>query len=113
MVIKSYAKINLTLKVNSKNKKNLHNIQSLYCWISLHDKIRIKKKKNKDKISFTGFFKKSINNKDNSVFNLLQILRKLKLISSYYFISIEKKIPVFSGLGGGTSNAAFIRRYLL
>ena len=57
MVIKSYSKINLTLKVNSKLKNNLHEIQSLYCLISLSDKIEINKIKNKDKINFKGPFK--------------------------------------------------------
>ena len=41
MVIKSYSKINLTLKVNYKSKNGLHEIQSLYTLISLFDKIRI------------------------------------------------------------------------
>ena len=41
MLIKSYSKINLTLKVNSKSRNGLHEIQSLYCWINLFDKINI------------------------------------------------------------------------
>jgi len=40
-------------------------------------------------------------------------MRKMKLINSYYSILIKKNIPVFSGLGGGTSNAAFLMKYLL
>ena len=43
MVIKSYAKINLLLKVNSKLKNGLHDIQSFFCLIDLSDKIKIKK----------------------------------------------------------------------
>jgi len=35
MVFNSYAKINLTLKVNFRNKNNLHEIQSYYCLINL------------------------------------------------------------------------------
>ena len=35
-------------------------------------------------------------------------MRKNKLISNYYAVKIEKNIPVFSGLGGGTGNAATI-----
>ena len=45
MVIKSYSKINLTLKVNSKSRNGLHEIQSLYCLITLFDKIEISKTK--------------------------------------------------------------------
>ena len=43
----------------------------------------------------------------------MKLLRKLKLISSYYSLTVIKNIPVFSGLGGGTSNAAFILKFLL
>ena len=114
MVIKSYSKINLTLKVNSKLKKGLHEIQSLYCLINLFDLIKINKiKKNKDKINFKGPFKRLINNNNNSVLKLLNELRNLKLISSYYSIIITKNIPTFGGLGGGSSNAAFVLKYLL
>jgi len=40
MSLSSYAKINLTLKVNYKNKNNLHEIQSYFCLIDLADKIK-------------------------------------------------------------------------
>ena len=114
MVINSYSKINLSLKVISKLKNGLHEIQSMYCLVNLYDKIQIKKvKKNKDKIIFKGRFSKFIKKKNNSIYNLLKILRKLNLISNYYSISVIKNIPVFSGLGGGTSNAAFLLKFLI
>ncbi len=114
MVIKSYSKINLTLKVNSKSRNGLHEIQTFYSWINLIDKISITEiKKNRDKISFKGPFAKLVKKRNNTVYNLLKKLRELKLISNYYSIKITKNIPVFSGLGGGTSNAAFILKYLL
>jgi len=43
MVIKSYSKINLTLKINYKTRNRLHEIQTLYFWINLFDKIKINK----------------------------------------------------------------------
>ena len=45
MVLKSYAKLNLSLLINNKLRNGLHNIQSLYCLINLHDKIFIRKLK--------------------------------------------------------------------
>ena len=64
MVLKSYSKINLSLKVNSKLKNNLHEIQSLYCLINLNDKIKIKKiKKIKIKLIFKGPFSKLLKKK--------------------------------------------------
>ena len=114
MVLKSYSKINLSLSVNSKLKKGLHEIQSYYCLINLSDKIKISKiKKKKDTILFKGPFAKHIKISNNSIVNLLKLLRKLKLISNYYSVDVVKNIPVFSGLGGGTSNAASILKFLL
>ena len=114
MIIKSYSKINLALKVNSKSPKGLHEIQSLYCLISLYDKIKINKiRQNQDIISFRGPFAKSVKKRNNSIFKLIKKLRDLNLVKNYYSISVTKNIPVFSGLGGGTSNAAFLLKHLL
>ena len=114
MVLNSYSKINLSLLVTSKDKNKFHNIQSYFCLISLKDKIKIKKiNKKKDIINFNGAFSKLISKKNNSIKTLLITLRKLNLTSSYYSISIEKKIPVFAGLGGGTSNAFSIMKYIM
>ena len=114
MIINSFSKINLTLKVNSKSKNGLHEIQTFYCWINLVDKISIVEiKKNKDRIIFKGPFAKLVKNRNNTVYKLLKKLRQLNLISNYYSIVITKNIPIFSGLGGGTGNAAFILKYLL
>ena len=113
MVLKSFSKINLTLSVNNKLKNGLHEIQSYFCLINLSDKIKINKiKKKKDEIIFRGPFAKNVK-ANNSIANLLKLLRKLKLISNYYAVHVIKNIPVFSGLGGGTSNAAFILQFLL
>ena len=84
MVLNSYSKINLTLRVNRKIKSRLHELQSYFCLINLSDKIKIKKiNKRKDQIFFKGPFSKNIKKNDNSVLNLLKFLIKKKLISNY------------------------------
>jgi 4-diphosphocytidyl-2-C-methyl-D-erythritol kinase len=114
MVYKSYSKVNLSLSVNGNYKNGLHKIQSYYCLINLYDKIKIRKiNKKKDKIIFKGPFAKHIKKSNNSIVNLLRLLRKLKLISNFYSVHVLKNIPVFGGLGGGTSNAAFVLKYVL
>ena len=115
-MIKSYSKINLFLKVSKKNNEGLHNIQSSVMLLDLHDNIILKKiNKNKDDINFIGQFKKNINKKINSISKSLDILRKHNLIDKKkkYKITINKKIPVYAGLGGGTSNAVFLIKYFL
>ena len=115
MFLKSFAKINLSLTVNKKLSNGLHNIQTMFCLINLFDEIHIKKlkKSNSDLISFKGQYSKFIKKRDNSVSRVLRILRKKKLISHFYSIRVIKNIPVFAGLGGGSSNASTTLRYLL
>ena len=114
MVINSYSKINLSLLVNSKKKNGFHNIQSYFCLINLNDKIKIKKtNKKKDIINFKGTFARLIDKNNNSIKTLLILLRRENLISSYYSILVEKKIPIYAGLGGGTGNAFSIMKNVL
>ena len=115
MVLKSYAKINLNLIVNKKLANGLHNLQSVYCLVNKFDLISIKKNKNskKDKILIDGTHAKNISRSNNSVSKILKLMRKYKLVSGYYSIKIIKKIPVYAGLAGGTSNAATILKFLL
>ena len=108
---KSFAKINLFLNVGKKIKKlELHDIESLVCIIDLFDEIKLKKNKNnRDQIKFIGKFNGHINKK-NTISNSLKILREEGVIKkeNKYDILVNKKIPVFSGLGGGSSNAAYL-----
>jgi 4-diphosphocytidyl-2-C-methyl-D-erythritol kinase len=115
-MIKSYSKINLFLRVSKKNSNGLHNIQSDVMLLDLNDQINIQNSiKKQDEINFIGKFKKNINNKNNSISKSLYVLRKYGLINKKkrYKITINKKIPVFAGLGGGTSNAVFLIKYFL
>ena len=114
MFIKSHAKINLSLTINKKiEKKRLHDIQSHFCLINLFDLISIKRnKKNVDQISFEGPHSKYVKKSNNSIKKILKIMRKFKLISDYYSIKVHKQIPVFAGLGGGSSNAASLLKFL-
>ena len=111
--IKSYCKINLSLRVTKKLSSGYHNIMSLITYCDLHDIIRVSKNKYlKDKIIFSGKFKKKINSKKNTISKLLNLLRKNKLIKNEFFkINIKKNIPHGSGLGGGSSNAASLINY--
>lgn len=114
MILKSFSKINLSLSVNNKLSNGLHNIQSYFCLINLIDQIKIKEnKKKKDIIKFRGKFTKYINNKKNSISDVLKVLREQNILTNNYTVIINKKIPVFGGLGGGTGNAACIIKYFI
>ncbi len=111
--IKSYAKINLALNITGKTS-DLHKIESIVGFVTLHDVILIKKIQSKKHIiSFKGKFSKNISKK-NTISKLLKYLEKEKLLTSHKFeIKINKYIPSKSGLGGGSMNAANIIKYLI
>ena len=112
-IIKSYCKINLSLKIVKRLSNGYHNLQSIITFCNLYDLISISKIKGfKDKIIFSGKFKKGINKKSNTAIKVLSLLRSYKLIKNQAFkINIKKNIPHGSGLGGGSSNAAALLNY--
>ena len=111
--IKSFCKINLSLRVLKRLSNGYHNIKSLVTFCDLHDVISISKIKGvNDKISFSGKFKKGVNKKSNTITNVLYLLRKRNFFQKQAFkIDIQKNIPHGSGLGGGSSNAANVLNF--
>ena len=64
MQIKSYSKINLSLRIVKKLSSGLHDIQSNVFLVDLFDIINIKKINNlKDSVVFKGIFSKNIKKK--------------------------------------------------
>ena len=111
--IKSFCKINLSLRVVRKLSNSYHNIKSLVTFCDLHDEISISRVKSlKDQVSFSGKFRKGINKKSNTITKVLYLLRKRKFFNKQAFkINIHKNIPHGSGLGGGSSNAADLLKF--
>jgi len=112
--LKSFCKINLTLRVLKKLSNGYHKIQSLITFCQVHDIIYVSKINGlKDKIKFYGKFKSNISKKSNTIKKLLLLLREKKYFKSHAFkIEIQKNIPHGSGLGGGSSNAASLLNFL-
>ena len=112
MKLRSFSKINLSLRVLKKMSSGFHDIQSNSILIDLNDQIKINRSyKNKNEIYFKGDFARFVNKKNNSVKSIVKYLEKEKIFKSKYKFTITKNIPVFSGLGGGTSNAVTIFKH--
>lgn len=104
--LRAYAKINLFLNVLEKRLDGYHEIESVFHAISLYDTLTFSTGKN----FFVRFSDPSIDFENNTITVADRALRKyLKGTDVYYpkiSVNVEKKIPVKSGLGGGSSNAA-------
>tara|TARA_B100001123_G_scaffold443185_1_gene588623 strand:- start:1841 stop:2677 length:837 start_codon:yes stop_codon:yes gene_type:complete len=105
--LRSHAKINLALSINYKRSDGYHNISSIMQEIDLFDIIEISKQTSSD----INIISKGIKIPEDQS-NLCYIAAKLFLnhykIHHGLNITINKKIPIGGGLGGGSSNAATV-----
>ena len=105
----SPAKINLFLKIISKRDDGYHNLRSGVTLINLHDEVSAKKS-SEFKVKYTGQFAPPDNTFKDCIVE--KIFSTYKLKKPQYCFTIKKNIPVQSGLGSASSNAAAVLRIL-
>lgn len=103
--ILSPAKLNLYLEVLNKRPDGYHNIRSLFERISLSDELTFKQSDGQC-IEIKSDSKDIPKDGRNLVYKAASLLRDTLGIKKGVSIEIKKRIPVGSGLGGGSSNAA-------
>lgn len=113
MKILASAKINLALDILGKTASGYHKIQTIFQEIpEIYDEIEIINKKETDHLSIiktTSPSFKQIPLSKNLAFRALQLLKKTcKITDKFVHVTIKKNIPISSGLGGASSNAAAI-----
>lgn len=102
------AKINLFLEVNDLRPDGYHNITSVMQTVSLYDKIHIELIKGAG-IEVLVKDMPDISGSNNIAYKAAELfLNKVKVKKYGANISIEKSIPLLSGLGGGSSDAAAV-----
>ena len=108
------AKINLALHVVGRNNQGYHKLESLVVFANIGDKITIKQSE-KDQLKITGQFASSLNiSNDNLIIKALEIYRKnwTNNIPKGLEITLEKNLPIASGIGGGSADCAAMFRLL-
>jgi len=103
--VSSPAKINLFLAVGPKDSRNYHPLRTIFQAIDLCDAITIRDGAGPHRVVFDD---PSIP-RDNTVTKALRLLNEVLRLPPL-LITIEKRIPPESGLGGGSSNAAAVIR---
>ncbi|MDD4899013.1 MAG: 4-(cytidine 5'-diphospho)-2-C-methyl-D-erythritol kinase [Candidatus Omnitrophica bacterium] len=106
ILIKSYAKLNLYLQVLDKRKDGFHNIFTLFERISLADTITLRLLPGKN-IKILSDSREIPLDAANLAYKAALILQKSFNLNKGVEITIKKHIPVGSGMGGGSSNAAY------
>jgi 4-diphosphocytidyl-2-C-methyl-D-erythritol kinase len=106
------AKLNLYLNVTGRRDDGYHLLDSLFAFVELADEIRAEPSA-KPKVSVRGEFAQGLGPADN---NLAAKARDLMFfeagMSPSLAMTLEKKIPVAAGIGGGSADAAAVLRAL-
>jgi 4-diphosphocytidyl-2-C-methyl-D-erythritol kinase len=103
--IKSFAKLNLDLRVLHKRTDGFHELRTIFQTISLHDTIHIELDfAERTQIDVTS----SIEIVDNIVVRAAKLVLDELRLKAWVRFSIDKRIPLGAGLGGGSSNAATV-----
>ena len=102
MIFSFPAKINLSLKIIRKRSDGFHDIDSDFQFLNWGDKVEISSS-NKLSVSTT---KIQISQEENLVTQALKKIESFCNAELNFSVKIEKNIPLGSGLGGGSSNAA-------
>lgn len=105
---KAYAKVNIFLKIAGK-RENYHEIISRFVRVNtLFDTISILPENNTNSFNLMGDFSCSL--EQNTIYKAFLELRnncpKIDAFFRVYSVKVEKNIPEFAGLGGGSSDAA-------
>ncbi len=103
--LKSPAKVNLSLEILKKRQDGYHEIRTVLQKISLYDILNFSLEKEKGIFIETDHPSLPIG-RDNLVYKAAESILKRIKYNGGVRIRIEKRIPIGSGLGGGSSNAA-------
>ncbi len=113
MTIFPNAKINIGLWITSRREDGFHNIETIFYPVGLKDACEFVMQENgrdSDEFTQTGY-DTNCQMSDNLVIKAVNLVRKKHNIPALK-IHLHKAIPPGSGLGGGSSDAAFMLRYL-
>ena len=106
-LVKSYAKINICLNVVGKQDDGYHQLDMIILPLELHDSILFREIKRGGDNFVTIDDYSTAPLQYNLATNAIEKLQNKFNFNSRFIVNIHKVIPMQSGLGGGSSNAAF------
>lgn len=106
------AKINLGLNVVERRTDGYHNIETIFYPIGLYDELSVIPSNSKEDYRFSSRGIRISGNPENNL-----IIKAFRIIKEHYQIPpvdiiLQKTIPFGAGLGGGSSDAAFMLKAL-
>ncbi len=104
------AKINLHLEILDRRADGYHELRSLFLMVGLCDRLQVSIGGDTDRLTVSGTGE--VDPADNTVIRALALFRRETGFDRPVSVTLEKRIPTGSGLGGGSSDAAALLRLL-
>lgn len=113
LTVKSYAKINVSLRVLSKRPDGYHELEMVNLPLELHDVITIEKTPAGSGLYITCDDVALSNTRHNLCTKMTVAMKERFGVSDDYNIQIHKEIPFAAGMGGGSSNASAVMKAMV
>src|SRR5215471_2280941 len=104
VTVRSFAKINLGLRIGPARDDGFHEILTVYQTIGLHDVIRVNVTRGSG-IAILCADLRVPRDESNTCFRIVEKAMNALCAKGRVFIEIEKRLPVQGGLGGASANA--------
>lgn len=112
MLLKAYAKINLTLDVTGKREDGFHTLDTVMHSVSLYDRVELTRRKEPGVRLRTNRDYLPVNEKNTAYRAARLFLDRCGLAEEGVEIALHKAIPSRAGMGGGSADAAAVLRGL-
>lgn len=110
MIVYPNAKINIGLNIVERRPDGYHNLESVFYPINITDALEVKASDASSHLSIEGLSVEG-NIDDNLVMRAYRLIAKDYMLPPFE-VSLTKNIPTGAGLGGGSSDAAFMIKSL-
>lgn len=108
----AYAKVNLALHVRSREPDGYHRIETLFAFAEDGDRLSVAEGEGLT-LAVTGPFAAALGDtQDNLVLRAAEALRRRYGVEKGARLTLDKHLPVASGIGGGSADAAATLRLL-
>jgi len=102
MKLHAYAKLNLSLRVESRQADGFHNIRSCVQTIDLHNTLTVEEKGERILLENDA----GIPSTEDLIMKAIELILMAKKCEKGLHVVVKKQIPIGAGLGGGSSDAA-------
>ncbi len=108
----AYAKINLALHVRTRRSDGYHDLETVFAFVDDGDRLKASPQ-NELSLTITGPFSEGLSNgPDNLVLRTAMLLQSAFGIETGAHLTLDKRLPIASGIGGGSADAAAAGRLL-